>query len=228
MTDHSPASADFFDVVTRQRACREFAAEPVDDDDIAAVLTAATHAPSAENKQPWEFVVVRNDDTRAAIARVWKHEAARVIGHLARIVHDVGATLIEEIRRVLARIDAHARAADVGEAAVPETTQGDLLARCRAGDQRAWAELVERYSRYVHAIAIRARYVDPCCCTTKPTSRTVRPSKDLDESQADREAKSLIRIGTTAPAVCFMNTSPLSTDPTRVSSCSTSAASVSS
>ncbi|MFB6936185.1 ATP-binding protein [Streptomyces chartreusis] len=36
--------------------------------------------------------------------------------------HDVGANLIEEIRRVLARVDAHAQAADVGEAAVPETT----------------------------------------------------------------------------------------------------------
>jgi RNA polymerase sigma factor (sigma-70 family) len=28
-----------------------------------------------------------------------------------------------------------------------------LVARCRAGDQAAWAELVERFSRYVYAIA---------------------------------------------------------------------------
>jgi RNA polymerase sigma-70 factor (ECF subfamily) len=35
------------------------------------------------------------EDPRAAIARVWKHEAARVIGHLARIVHDV--SLAEEL-----------------------------------------------------------------------------------------------------------------------------------
>jgi RNA polymerase sigma-70 factor (ECF subfamily) len=28
-----------------------------------------------------------------------------------------------------------------------------LVARCRAGDQEAWAELVERFSRYVYAIA---------------------------------------------------------------------------
>jgi len=31
-----------------------------------------------------------------------------------------------------------------------------LLARCRAGDDAAWAELVERYSRYVYAIAVQA------------------------------------------------------------------------
>jgi RNA polymerase sigma-70 factor (ECF subfamily) len=31
-----------------------------------------------------------------------------------------------------------------------------LVARCRAGDERAWTELVERFSRYVYAIAARA------------------------------------------------------------------------
>jgi RNA polymerase sigma factor (sigma-70 family) len=31
----------------------------------------------------------------------------------------------------------------------------DLVARCRAGDQRAWAELVERFSRYVYAICVQ-------------------------------------------------------------------------
>jgi RNA polymerase sigma-70 factor (ECF subfamily) len=30
-----------------------------------------------------------------------------------------------------------------------------VVARCRDGDDAAWAELVERYSRYVHAIATR-------------------------------------------------------------------------
>src|SRR5436853_3168869 len=31
----------------------------------------------------------------------------------------------------------------------------DLVARCRRGDQEAWAALVERFSRYVYAIAIQ-------------------------------------------------------------------------
>ena len=31
----------------------------------------------------------------------------------------------------------------------------DLVARCRKGDQQAWDELVNRFSRYVYAIAIR-------------------------------------------------------------------------
>jgi RNA polymerase sigma factor (sigma-70 family) len=35
-------------------------------------------------------------------------------------------------------------------------TDGELVARCRNGDQRAWNELVERFSRYVYAIAVQA------------------------------------------------------------------------
>ena len=31
----------------------------------------------------------------------------------------------------------------------------DLVARCRSGEQEAWAELVERFSRYVYAIAVQ-------------------------------------------------------------------------
>ena len=34
--------------------------------------------------------------------------------------------------------------------------QPDLVRRCREGDHVAWAELVQRYSRYVYAIAMQA------------------------------------------------------------------------
>jgi RNA polymerase sigma factor (sigma-70 family) len=35
-------------------------------------------------------------------------------------------------------------------------SDGELVARCRAGDQQAWADLVERFSRYVYAISVQA------------------------------------------------------------------------
>jgi RNA polymerase sigma factor (sigma-70 family) len=37
-----------------------------------------------------------------------------------------------------------------------ELTDAQLVARCRAGDHAAWRELVDRFSRYVYAIAIQA------------------------------------------------------------------------
>ena len=35
-------------------------------------------------------------------------------------------------------------------------SDSELVARCRAGDQEAWAELVDRFSRYVYAISVQA------------------------------------------------------------------------
>ena len=68
--------ADFFEVVHTQRAARSFGPDEVDDDAITRILTAATHAPSAENSQPFVFIVVRHAAIRQAIgdhtARLWK------------------------------------------------------------------------------------------------------------------------------------------------------------
>ncbi len=68
---------DFFAVVNRQRGVpRVQRCRACHDDVLAQLLEAATHAPSAENSQPWEFVVVRDADTRAAIGeltrRAWE------------------------------------------------------------------------------------------------------------------------------------------------------------
>jgi len=35
-------------------------------------------------------------------------------------------------------------------------SDGELVARCRAGDQQAWHDLVDRFSRYVYAICVQA------------------------------------------------------------------------
>ena len=67
---------DFFDVVHTQRAARTFLPDDIDDETVARVLTAATHAPSAENSQPFVFVVVRDPGVRHSIgeltARLWQ------------------------------------------------------------------------------------------------------------------------------------------------------------
>jgi RNA polymerase sigma factor (sigma-70 family) len=42
-----------------------------------------------------------------------------------------------------------------------ERDDAELVARCRAGDEGAWAELVERYSRYVYAISVQGFRLSP-------------------------------------------------------------------
>jgi nitroreductase len=61
---------EFLDVVHSQRAHRRLLPDAVPDEVVEEILDAATHAPSAENRQPWAFVVVRDRATREGIAAV--------------------------------------------------------------------------------------------------------------------------------------------------------------
>jgi nitroreductase len=98
------ASADggppFFDVVFAQRACREYADTPVDDATIELILRAGTHAPSAENKQPWEFVVVRDPDAQRVIHDLT--EAAWVTAGRAFSETRIPAELLKEVDEAIA------------------------------------------------------------------------------------------------------------------------------
>lgn len=62
------------DLILGQRACRRFdPSVDVPDADVETMLEAAVHAPSAENTQPWEFVVVREPALREAVAEVLRN-----------------------------------------------------------------------------------------------------------------------------------------------------------
>jgi len=134
---------DFFDVVHHQRACRNFAADDVDDDTLAQVLDAATFAPSAENKQPWEFVVVKDETTRTRIAeltrQVWEGGArAYEEKHLdARILADVDKGTTEGFARAPVVIVVCGNAENAFETTLPSSvfpaTQNLLLAATALG-----------------------------------------------------------------------------------------------
>jgi len=59
------------DAIAARRSIRKFKDEPIPDEVLQAVLTAATQAPSGENRQPWRFVVV-GGDRRAEMVRVMR------------------------------------------------------------------------------------------------------------------------------------------------------------
>lgn len=49
------------EAITQRRSIRKFKDTPVTDEQIRAILHAATLAPSGKNAQPWRFVVVRGE-----------------------------------------------------------------------------------------------------------------------------------------------------------------------
>ncbi len=69
---------DALELLSTTRAVRRYRDEPVDDADLSRLLFAATRAPSGSNRQPFRFVVLR-DDPVAQQARALLGGAARAM-----------------------------------------------------------------------------------------------------------------------------------------------------
>jgi nitroreductase len=65
---------DFFEVANTQRAMRRLHSDPIPEADLWKILDAATKAPNGGNRQPWNFVVVRDAEAKTKIA-AWYLEA---------------------------------------------------------------------------------------------------------------------------------------------------------
>ena len=63
---------DVHELFRYQRAIRTFTAEDVPEALVEQVLTAAIHAPSGSNTQPWHFIVIRDPAVKQAISEVYE------------------------------------------------------------------------------------------------------------------------------------------------------------
>lgn len=73
---------DFAALCQRRKSCRSYAATPVTDDELQAILRAAVAAPSACNMQSWYFYVLRSPEAREKLAGLcadWVKNAPVVI-----------------------------------------------------------------------------------------------------------------------------------------------------
>ena len=73
----------FLDLAAKRRGVRSYKPDEVPEELLQTVLEAGRLAPSACNKQPWRFIVVRSETVRralgAAYAREWFWKAPLVI-----------------------------------------------------------------------------------------------------------------------------------------------------
>jgi len=72
---------EFTELARTRRSIRRYTDDPVDDELVKALLSAAIWAPSAHNRQPWRFCVVRSaavkEQLSASMAEAWQHDLAR-------------------------------------------------------------------------------------------------------------------------------------------------------
>jgi len=67
------------EVILKRRSIRDYTSQPVSDQQVRTLLEAAMAAPSASDRRPWHFVVVRDPELRQELGRThqWSDMAAR-------------------------------------------------------------------------------------------------------------------------------------------------------
>jgi len=65
---------DVFEAIKKRRSVRAYTNEEVSEGDVEKLIEAARLAPSAGNIQPWEFVIVRNAETKRKLATAALHQ----------------------------------------------------------------------------------------------------------------------------------------------------------
>jgi len=92
---------DVSEVIRIRRSIRKFKPDPIPDEKVRLLLESARLAPSGTNTQPWRFIVVRDDDTKAKLQR-----AAHNQRHIKRApVIIVCCADLEAFKEFPARVD---------------------------------------------------------------------------------------------------------------------------
>lgn len=61
---------DALNLLKTRRSIRKYKSQPVEEEKIEKCLEAARWAPSASNRQPWEFIVVKDEKTRRKLSTI--------------------------------------------------------------------------------------------------------------------------------------------------------------
>ncbi len=103
---------DFFEVVKRRASVRSFSPCEITDEELMQILDAGRRAPSGYNRQPWEFILIKDDallkklgkvqgciaESSAAIGvvvdenmtRFWKEDASAAIENMLLAIEALG------------------------------------------------------------------------------------------------------------------------------------------
>ena len=86
-----------WDAITARRNVRSFADRPIEAADLDRILEAGRRAPSSQNWQPWDFIIVTDREQLRALAKVWR--GAGHVATSAATIAVIGATADNEFGR---------------------------------------------------------------------------------------------------------------------------------
>ena len=84
---------DALQTLHARRNVRAYTDQPIEDDDLAAILEIGRRAPSSKNMQRWDFVVITDRDQLVSLSEVWRGshmvaQSAATIALIAPIADD--------------------------------------------------------------------------------------------------------------------------------------------
>ena len=80
-----PPGVETWDAIRARRNVRAYTDEPISTADLDRILEAGWRAPSASNRQKWDFIVVTDREQLTALGTVWQG-ARHIPGSQATIV----------------------------------------------------------------------------------------------------------------------------------------------
>lgn len=124
---------DTIQALLTRRSVRHFTAEPVSQADQETILRAAMHAPSANNQQPWQFLVITTPELRTRLVDI----------------HPYAQSLLEAPLGILVCGDLHLEKSEgywVQDCAA--ATQNLMVAAHALGLGSVWQGIYPRLARY--------------------------------------------------------------------------------
>jgi nitroreductase len=126
-----------WDAIRARRNVRSYTADPIPPEDLHRVLEAGRLAPSASNRQKWDFVVTTDRAQLEALSKVWQGA-----GHLAGAAAAIVLVLPEPESERFRVIDQY----DLGQATITmmlaATDRGIGSGHSSVGDQEACRALL--------------------------------------------------------------------------------------
>lgn len=84
---------DIYDAIFKRRDIRQFRSDAIDDARLVRILNAAHHAGSVGFMQPWNFTIVRADETKQRVMEIFRKENAKALENYHGERRDLYASL---------------------------------------------------------------------------------------------------------------------------------------
>jgi coenzyme F420-0:L-glutamate ligase/coenzyme F420-1:gamma-L-glutamate ligase len=179
-------SLALLDLVRTRRSIRRYTHQPVDRALIEAALEAATHAPSAHNRQPWRFAVVASPEA--------KERLGSAMGERLRADRLADGDSSERVEADAARSRARITTAPVVVLACLTMTDMDRYSDARRGSAersmaiQSTAAAIQNFLLAAHAQGLAACWM--CAPLFAPDA-----ARDALALPADWEPQALITLG---------------------------------